>query len=64
MSTREDAIDHLIEAVIVDAYGDDEQLEAFVVAFGDHIPLPSWISQPRSTPSWRISWSRIDAGRA
>jgi len=40
MSTREDAIDHLIEAVIVDAYGDDEQLEAFVVAFGDHIPLP------------------------
>jgi hypothetical protein len=39
MSTREDAIDRLMESVIVDAYGDDEQLEAFVVALEDHLPF-------------------------
>lgn len=35
-----DAIDELIEEVIVDAYGDDEQLSSFCQAFEDHVRFP------------------------
>jgi hypothetical protein len=34
-------LDRLIEEIIVDAYGDDEQLWAFRQAFEDHVALPA-----------------------
>lgn len=34
-------LDALIEEIIVDAYGDDEQLTAFQVAFEDDVPVPA-----------------------
>ncbi len=45
MATRRDqhdpgALDELIEEILVDAYGDDEQLGAFLEAFSDRLTLP------------------------
>lgn len=39
MRRTPDEIDELVEDVIVDAYGEDEQLGAFVTVIGDHLPL-------------------------
>lgn len=36
-----DALDEMIEEIIVDAYGDDEQLWAFRQAFEDNVDLPA-----------------------
>ena len=46
MATRRDhddsgTFDELIEEILVDADGDDEQLGAFAEAFADHLPLPA-----------------------
>jgi hypothetical protein len=35
------ALDELIEEIIVDAYGDDEQLSAFCQVIEDEVPLPA-----------------------
>ncbi len=34
-------IDRLLEDILVDAYGEDEQLWAFLQAFEDEVPLPT-----------------------
>jgi hypothetical protein len=36
-----DALDKMIEKIVVDAYGDDEQLSAFCQAFEDDVELPA-----------------------
>jgi hypothetical protein len=36
-----DALDKMIEEIVVDAYGDDEQLSAFCQAFEDDVELPA-----------------------
>jgi len=36
-----DALEEMIEEIIVDAYGDDEQLWAFRQAFEDNVELPA-----------------------
>ena len=36
-----DALDKMIEEIVVDAYGDDEQLSAFYQAFEDDVELPA-----------------------
>lgn len=57
-----DEIDELVEDVIVDAYGDDEQLGAFVTVIGDHLPFEP---AERSAAARRSSWiSKPRAGRA
>jgi hypothetical protein len=35
-----DDLDELIEEIVVDAYGEDEQISAFATVLGDEIPLP------------------------
>jgi len=37
---RNNAVDRLLEEILVDAYGEDEQLWAFRQAFVDEMPLP------------------------
>lgn len=34
-------LSNLIEEIIVDAYGDDEQLSAFRQVIGDEVPMPA-----------------------
>jgi len=34
-------LDEMIEEITVDAYGDDEQLWAFLQVFKDEVPLPA-----------------------
>ena len=36
-----DRVDALIQEILVDAYGEDEQLWAFLQAFEDNVPLPA-----------------------
>jgi hypothetical protein len=52
--SKQREIDQLLEDILVDAYGEDEQLWAFRQTFEDEVPLTQKVCATFSCDKWRF----------